>query len=185
MGWQRAFRSPWVYFYWPWFFTHLPTLYDCTACGLQLISSWLVILQGRGDQAPWCMRSGHLFTSIFGSALAQVHCFDFSTALQYWFWRELVSSALLKIWPVRFLGDLFSLLPHNFILTCHSWNNWHCTISNRRDAVLKAGGNQIQSQPWQKATWGRESLGEAVPERGLEALSAHSGSSCLNPALLR
>lgn len=128
-------------------------------CGLQLISSWLVILQGRGHQALWCTPSGHLFTSIFSSAFAQVHSFDFSTALQYWFWRELVSSMLLKIWPVWFLRDLFSLLPHNFILTCHSWSNWHCTISNRRDAVLEAGENQTESQPWQKTTWRRESLG--------------------------
>lgn len=140
-----------------------PLIYPCfmiaLPCGLQLISSWLVILQGRGDQAPWSTWSGHLFTGIFSSALAQVHGFDSSTALQYWFWRELVSSVLLKIWPVWFLRDLFSLLPHNFILACHSWNNWHCTVSNWRDAVLKAGGNQIQSKPWQKAAWGRELLG--------------------------
>lgn len=108
--------------------------------GLQLISLWLIIMQGGEDQAPWCMWSGHLFTGIFSSAIAQVHCFDSSTALQYWFWRELVSSVLLRIWPVWFLRDLFSFLPHNFILTCHSWNNWPCTISNRRDEIPKAGG---------------------------------------------
>lgn len=154
-------------------------------CGLQLISSWLVILQGREGQEPRSMRSGHLFTGIFSSALAQVHCFDSSMALQYWFWRELVSSVFLKIWPVWFLRDLFGFLPHNFILRCHSWDNWHCTISNWRDAVLKAGGNKILSKPWQKAAWGRQLLGEALSERGLEAVSTRSGSSCLNPALLR
>lgn len=31
MDWQRAFWSMWVHFYWPWFSTHLPKLYDCTA----------------------------------------------------------------------------------------------------------------------------------------------------------
>lgn len=152
MGWQRAFRSSWVYFYWPWFFTNLPMLYDRTAQWTAI--NFLVTCNIARERA-----SGHLFTSIFSSALAQVHSFDFSTALQYWFWRELVSSVLLKIWPVWFLRDLFSLLPHNFILTCHSWSNWHCTISNRRDAVLEAGENQTQRQPWQKTTWRRESLG--------------------------
>lgn len=140
-----------------------PLIYSCfmiaPPCGLQLISLWLAILQGRGDQAPWSVWSGHLFSGIFSSGLTQVHCFDFSMALQYWFWRELVSSELLKIWPLWFLRDLFSLLPHNFILTCHSWNNWHCAISNWQDAVLKAGGNQIQGKAWQKAAWGRELLG--------------------------
>lgn len=140
-----------------------PLIYPCFMIalprGLQLISSRLVILPGRGDQAPWYTWSGHLFTGIFSSALTQVHCFDSSTALQYWFWRELVSSVLLKIWPVWFLRDLFSLLPHNFILTCHSWNNWHCTISNWRDADLKAGGNKIQSKAWQRAASGWELLG--------------------------
>lgn len=121
-------------------------------CGLQLASSWLVILQGRGDQAPWCMRSGHLFTGIFTSALAQVHCFDFSMALQYWFWRELVSSVLLEICPVWFLRDLFSFLLHNFILTCHSWYNWHCTISNWQDAVLKAGEESNAEQALAKSS---------------------------------
>ena len=175
---ERIFIGPDSPLIYPCFMTALP-------CGLQLISSWLVILQGSVDQTPWCTWSGHLFTGIFSFALAQVHCFDSSTALQYWFWRELVSLVLLKIWPVWFLRDLFSLLPHNFILTCRSWNNWHCTTSNWWDAVLKAGGNQIQSKPWQKATWGRELLGSALPERDLGAMSTHSGSSCLNPALLK
>lgn len=130
-----------------------PPIHSCfmiaPPCGLQLISLWLGILQGRGDQALWCVWSEHLFMRIFSSALSQVHCFDFSMALQYWFWKELVSSELLKVWPLWFLRNLFSLLPHNFILTCHSWNNWHCTLSNWQDAVLKTGG---ESNPEQALT---------------------------------
>lgn len=142
MGWQRIFWTPWLYFYWPWSSTHLLKLFDCTV--LRTAIDFLMtcfIARERG--------SGRSFTVISNSAFVRVHCFDSSMALQYWFWRELYFSLLLRIWPVWFLRDLFCfLLPPYFILSCHSWNNWHCMIWNWRDTIPKAfpqRGNRICS----------------------------------------
>lgn len=140
MGWQGVFRSLEVYFYQPWFSTHLLMLYDCTALWTAINFFVTCNIAGeRGSGTVVCV----IRTLVHGYIQL---CSHSSTLL--WF---LSGIAVLILKGISFFRapedlatvisqDLFSLLPHNFILTCHSWNNWHCTISDWQDAVLKAGG---------------------------------------------